>query len=370
MPEPIRILHLEDSGTDAELVSSVLAKEGLKCEITRADSREAFQTALHGNGWDVILADYSLPSFDGISALTLAREIMPEVPFIFVSGSIGEEVAIDTIKKGATDYVLKQRLARLLPSVRRALKDVEERHERKRLQSIVLQSEKMAAMGHLAAGVAHELNNPLTGILGFVQLLSKSEGLSLQQRKDVDSIQAQGRRCREIIQNLLQFSRKKVPKKEALQIGALVDSVLRLVQYDFSASGIDIEKRIPESLPSVFGDASQLQQVLLNLMFNAKEAMVGRRPAHLLIQADAENQMLAIRIKDSGRGIPKENLGKIFDLFFTTKPPGEGTGLGLSIVFGLIQEHGGTTEVESEEGVGTTIILRLPIRAAVPAGGL
>jgi signal transduction histidine kinase len=367
MTNPIRILHLEDNRSDVELVSELLAAEGLSCKIVWVENRESYLTALKQGEVDLILSDNSLPSFDGMAALSLARKNLPETPFIFVSGTIGEEAAIESIKSGATDYVLKERLSRLATSVRRALKEVEEQRERRKLESIVVKSEKMAAMGQLAAGVAHELNNPLTGLLGFVQLLSQSKGLSPQQLKDLESIEIQGHRCRDIIQNLLQFCRKKEPRKEAVQIGQVVDSVLRLIQYDFSTSGIVIEKNVPVSLPALFGDASQLQQVFLNLMLNAKDAMEGRRPARLGIQVEAKNQSLIVCITDSGCGISKENLEKIFDLFFTTKPPGKGTGLGLSIVYEIIQEHGGIIDVQSQEGAGTAFTIKLPASNSISA---
>jgi two-component system, NtrC family, sensor kinase len=360
---PIFILHLEDNALDAELISSRLVEEGLEFTVTRVQSRDMFLEILHGGEVDMILADYALPCFDGFSALTAARAYSSTLPFIFVTGTMGEEVAIDTIKHGATDYVLKQRLTRLVPAVRRALKEIQERGERDRLESIVMQSDKMAAMGQLAAGVAHELNNPLTGILGYAQILRDSDGLSEQQRKDVSFIEVQTVRCAGIVKNLLQFSRKKEPRKEALQIGSLLESTLQLAQHDLMTAGIEIHKDIPDSLPRVFGDGPQLQQAFLNLMINAKHAMAGRRPAQLTIQAQPENDGLLVRVKDSGCGIPKENLDKIFDLFFTTKPQNQGTGLGLSLVSSIVKEHGGTIHVESQEGVGTTFTVRLPNRA-------
>jgi len=358
--KPIQILHLEDSRIDAELIAATLVADSMACEITRVETGDQFEAALRRGGFNVILSDYSLPTFDGSAALTMAKNLCPEIPFIFISGTIGEEVAIETIKRGATDYVLKQRLARLVFSIQRALKETRERTDRKKLESIVLQSDKMASMGQLAAGVAHELNNPLTGILGYAQLLRESSGLSERQQKDVQAIEAQSLRCREIIQTMLLFGRKKEIKKEIIQLGPLVDSVLRLVHHDLQIAHIKIIKTIPDSLPPIFGDFEQLQQVCVNLIINSKHALKGRPNPCLTIEAIHQGPQIFLSFKDNGCGISNENLGKIFDLFFTTKPIGQGTGLGLSISYRIIEQIGGMIDVESQEGIGTTFTLQLP----------
>ena len=233
-------------------------------------------------------------------------------------------------------------------------------HQLEKTQMQLIQSEKLAATGQLVAGVAHELNNPLTGILGFAQISLQSDELSPQLREDLETILKQSQRCREIIQNLLQFSRRKEPKKEPAHLVPLLEATLRLVRYDFSTAGIDIVREFSDSLPLVFADTSQLQQVFLNIINNSRHAMENRKSARLLIQACREPDKAILSFKDSGCGIPEEHLSKIFDPFFTTKPVGQGTGLGLSISHGIIQQHGGTIRVESQEGVGTTFIIELP----------
>lgn len=251
---------------------------------------------------------------------------------------------------------LYKRLEDKIRELEKAKKALEE------AQNQLIQSEKLAGIGQLAAGVAHELNNPLSGILGFTQLLLEDVSLKSQQRKDLETIHTQSQRCRVIIQNLLQFSRRKDPKKEPVDLLSLLIATLELVKYEFSTSGVEIIQKFPASLPRVFGDAAQLQQVFLNLMTNAKHAMENnKKKAELVIQAGEENGRVVVRIQDNGSGIPEAISGKIFDPFFTTKPTGKGTGLGLSICYGIMQQHNGILRFETEIDTGTTFIVELPI---------
>jgi len=234
-------------------------------------------------------------------------------------------------------------------------------------QHQLIRSEKMAAVGQLAAGVAHELNNPLTGILGFAQLLMQSSDLSGREREDLESIHVESQRCRQIIQNLLKFSRRKEPLKAPIEIVQLLDSTLDLVYYEVSTSGIEVIKEYIPSAPPIFGDSAQLQQVFVNIVTNAKQAMEERGTGELRIKVEADPTHLRVLFKDNGCGIAKQNLSKIFDPFFTTKPVGKGTGLGLSVSYGIIESHGGAVRVESEEGVGTTVTVELPVYQSAPA---
>jgi len=260
------------------------------------------------------------------------------------------------ITQAVNNAQLYKRLEDKIKELENAKKELE------KTQIQLIQSEKLAGIGQLAAGVAHELNNPLSGILGFTQLLLEDTSLKMQQRKDLETIHTQSQRCRVIIQNLLQFSRRKDPKKEPTDLLLLLQATLALIKYDFSTSGVLMIQKFPASLPLVFGDAHQLQQVFLNLMTNAKHAMENKKQsAELVIEAGEENGRVVVRIRDNGSGIPEEIHGKIFDPFFTTKPTGKGTGLGLSICYGIMQEHSGVLRFETEANVGTTFIVELPV---------
>jgi two-component system NtrC family sensor kinase len=278
------------------------------------------------------------------------------------------------MKKGAYDFIQKPfNIEELIALVEKCLEKsglrtvIQELREAKKkleeTQAQLVQSEKLASIGQLAAGVAHELNNPMSGIMGFTQLLLDDKTLSEQQRHDLETIYTQSQRCRTIIQNLLQFSRRQDPKKAELDLGAVLQATVDLIKYEFPSSGIALVTRIPTGLPHVLGDPQQLQQVFLNLLVNARQAMDGRPESQVSIEASPEAGQVVIQIQDNGPGIAKEIMGKVFDPFFTTKPVGQGTGLGLSICHGIVQQHQGTIDVESDGSTGTTFIIRLPVKS-------
>lgn len=237
--------------------------------------------------------------------------------------------------------------------------------EIRRMQALMVESEKLSSVGRLAAGVAHEINNPLGGMMGFAELLLQGKDLSASQREDLKSILEQGQRCSKIVQNLLKFSRRKAGKTETVSLYPLVEACLQLLKYDLVRSNIKVETHFPGDLPAVQGDAAQLEQVYLNLIGNARQALEGKENGLIKISASHEAGQVVLRFEDNGPGILPENLDKVFDPFFTTKPVGQGTGLGLSISYGIIQQHQGTIRAESrKEGEGAVFIVTLPVKAA------
>lgn len=228
----------------------------------------------------------------------------------------------------------------------------------------LIESDKLAAVGRLAAGVAHELNNPLTGILGLTQLLMEEEGLSEEQLDTLGSVQESGQRCRRIIQDLLHFSHRHRLQKESKSIGAILDEALNLASYELSFSKVDIVRVVPDSEIRVLVDPFQLQQVFLNLITNAMYAMQSQKTKRLEIRIGKLPRKITIQFKDTGCGIAKEHLDKLFEPFFTTKAVGHGTGLGLSISHGIISQHGGTLSACSEAEKGTTFTIVLPLEGA------
>jgi signal transduction histidine kinase len=251
--------------------------------------------------------------------------------------------------------------ARLLDRSERQRRDLEKAYAGlEEAKARLVQAEKLAAVGQLAAGVAHELNNPLTGILGFAELLLQDERLSTQQKEDLQVIFNQSRRCRQIIQNLLQFSRQHKAEMAPLDVPALLHATVQLVRYEIQTSGVRFEVDVPDGLPRIRGDAGQLQQVFVNLLTNARHAVEGRAVKEVRLSAAVVGGKVEVSVEDTGPGIPAEHLPRLFDPFFTTKPVGKGTGLGLSISYGIVQQHGGTIDVESRPGAGCRFVVRLP----------
>jgi two-component system NtrC family sensor kinase len=221
------------------------------------------------------------------------------------------------------------------------------------------QSEKLASLGRLAAGVAHEINNPLTGVLTFAHLLREKPNMDEQDKADLDLIIRETTRAAEIVRRLLDFSRERPVMIERLNINEVVRRTLQLIRNQKLFEGIVINENLGENLPEVNGDMNRLQQVFLNLTLNSCEAMP--HGGTIAIRTAMHNGEVRLEIADTGFGIKPEVMERIFEPFFTTKPVGQGTGLGLAVTYGIVQQHGGSIEVESEEGKGTKFIIALPV---------
>jgi signal transduction histidine kinase len=230
--------------------------------------------------------------------------------------------------------------------------------ESEKLQTQLTQSSKLASMGTMAGGVAHELNNPLTGILGFTQLLLKNLPEGSQMKQDAARIEELTVRCRDIVQTLLSFARQENVQLSLININSVVHRTMEMIGEHLKTAGIVVEQRLTDPIPKVNANTIQLQQVFMNIINNAEYAM--KNKGNLIIETYFEESLVVVKIRDTGRGIEKEQLNKIFDPFFTTKPTGQGTGLGLSLSHGIITALGGTIEAESTVGVGTAFIIKLP----------
>lgn len=231
-------------------------------------------------------------------------------------------------------------------------------------QQALVRSEKMSAFGQLSAGIAHEVKNPLAGILGHAQLATRRLGPENPAKVSLDMIAQETRRCSDIIDNLMRFARQDSPQFLPIDVNEAVNAALAIVDHQLALQGIRILRETGRNLPKVEGDLNQLQQVLVNLAINAQQAMAGRR-GQLAVRTGASGGQVLIEVQDSGPGIPPELQSRIFEPFFTTKAAGQGTGLGLSVSYGIIQSHGGRIEVRSAPGQGATFVIILP---AAPAG--
>lgn len=250
---------------------------------------------------------------------------------------------------------------------------VEERTaELRQAEAEVARGEKLASIGQLAAGVAHELNNPLTGVLTFTSLLRRKLPDGSQDADDLDLVIAETRRCASIIRRLLDFAREKPPSKGPANLNQLIEETVRFVERSAALQGIEIDLQLDARLPELEVDADLIKQVLMNLLVNAHQAIAaeGRITAcsvlHPAGRGGGTLPVVEIAVSDSGCGIPASNLQRIFDPFFTSKEVGKGTGLGLSVSYGIVKAHGGEIEVESTPGEGSTFRVILPL--VLPAG--
>jgi signal transduction histidine kinase len=230
----------------------------------------------------------------------------------------------------------------------------------KTTQAQLIQSEKLSAVGEFVAGVAHELNNPLAAVMGFSEML-KDADVGEKHRRHLDLVFKAARRCQKIVQSLLSFARRHQPERKPVSVNSLVEEVLEIVAYQLRTSNVEVVCQFAPGLPLVLADGHQIQQVILNLINNARQAIEAHQAAGCItISTELKNGFIRIGIQDSGPGIAPENLSRIFDPFFTTKEVGKGTGLGLSLCYGLVKEHGGNITVTSPPGGGAVFTVELP----------
>ncbi len=499
----LNVLSLEDSHHDFEIIREMLIDAGFDLRMDRVETEKEFTAALTNQEYDIILADFKLPGFDAFTALRLSIDICPNVPFVCVSGTIGEDTAIELIKQGAHDYVLKDRPERLPFAIRRALDEAKEKEARRRAEedlkenekkyrlladnvndvifvldmnmnytyvspsvkslrgyepaevlkqpsietltrsswklvmrtmsevmeleksghreisisrtlqlemrrkdgttvwtevkisfirdedqrpvgilgvtrditerkraekeledsrNMLIRSEKLAAIGQLSAGVAHEILNPIN-IMGMkLQMMEMTEDLSEKTKEGFKTCRDQIKRVTKICQDLNQFARVSEKQITPSNISELIEQVFSLMGPRIKVEDVKMDARYQPDLPLVPLDKDRMGQVILNLINNALDAMKGRPEKVLRVTTELKDKnIVRLSFSDTGTGIPPEILSRIFDPFFTTKEAEKGTGLGLSISYGIIQDHNGTIQAENNEQGGATFIIELPV---------
>ena len=277
--------------------------------------------------------------------------------------------AAQNIGRGEFEIQLKptsrDEIGSLTQSVNQMAHELGEREKAlEEAQAALIQSEKMSAFGQLSAGIAHEVKNPLAGILGYTQLSLKKMEDDPAIYKNLKIIEQETRRCNSIIENLMKFARQDKPELKPLAINDVIEDSLVLVDHQMGISQVQLEKNLADDLPSVKGDANQLIQVLMNLMINAQQAMDGKMGTIAITSGSPNAGVVEVRIADTGPGMPEETSKRIFEPFFTTKASGKGTGLGLAVTYGIIKDHGGNIRVESDLGDGATFIITLPVTSS------
>jgi two-component system NtrC family sensor kinase len=321
---------------------------GAACTIARAVAHDASES-------EVTLAD---------------GQIFSVTTFPVVDGRNGASV-VQVAKNVTEDIRGKRRLEQMSDELALAnARSMAALDRLKSTQAQLLQAEKLSAIGQLVAGVAHELNNPLTSVIGYAQLLEEeletadATAGGTQLAQDLRRIAQESERAAKIVRNLLAFARRQSAARAPQDVADLFSRVMALRSYELRLNGIELVMEFQPALPSVIADGSQLQQALLNLVLNAEQAMRGRSTKQLHVGARFDENAGAVEllVKDTGHGIERANLSRIFDPFFTTRDVGEGTGLGLSICYGIIRDHGGQITVESVVNTGTTFSVLLPAR--------
>jgi two-component system, cell cycle sensor histidine kinase and response regulator CckA len=498
MNTALRVLIVEDSENDAVLLIRHIKRSGYEIIHERVDSAAAMSSALEKSQWDFIIADYAMPSFSGSAALALLKSKGLDIPFIIVSGTIGEDVAVEAMKAGAHDYVMKGNLTRLIPAIQRELDEAEVRRERKRAETALRNSEeryrslfeeskdaiyistvegkfldinqagielfgyaskeealngnidqdiynenpvrkqfkekiltdgyvrdfeqimkrkdgniitiletassvynengaaimyrgimrditqqkileqqlimarKMESIGTLAGGVAHDFNNILGIILGYCSLIEKENCDPKKILESANAINKAVERGAGLVQQILTFARKTEIAFMPIHLPDVVHELVSMLEQTFPKI-ISIKESFAPSIPDIYADRTQINQALLNLCVNARDAMpnggmlfikvntlVKEQVREKFINANQE-QYVCLSVTDTGQGMNEATRIRVFDPFFTTKEGGKGTGLGLSVVYGVVQAHHGFIDLESELGCGTTFRIYFPI---------
>jgi two-component system NtrC family sensor kinase len=406
-----RILIVDDEAAIRSMFAEYLS-ESFFCK-TAASAEEAL-VELANQTYALVISDMRMPGRNGVELLREITSRYPETAVIMISGVDRPQRVRDALRLGAVDYLIKPcELGVLQLSVERALErrilqrtarvykshlesqNIElanRKRELERLQGQLVHTEKMASLGQLSAGIAHELNNPAGFVYGNMELLQgyisdltrlfhaydeivlpadaapviatiKTEIGYEKLIDDLKSITADccegAQRICDVVKNLRLFSRLDEAELKSVDIHAGIDSTIRLLSSYFRTGGV-VLRHDYNYLPAVSCYASQLNQVWMNLLVNAAQAVGGQ--GEVTISTRLETDFVAVTISDNGKGIPEDQLSRIFDPFFTTKPVGEGTGLGLSISYGIVERHGGTIEVVSEVGKGTSFTVRIPFQ--------
>lgn len=401
------ILIVDDSRTDREIMKDIITDAGYKNIKLAGSAREAFPLldTPDANNVDLILLDIVMPEMDGLDACKRIRDKdhLKDIPIIMVTARPNDENLQIAFANGANDYITKpfneiELLSRVRAALRlknetdnrkareRELKEIEEELKRSRdeleqkvaertkekiaLQSETIRAAHLASLGELSAGVAHEINNPINGIINCATILANKCTEHKKEKEICEMIISEAKRIANIVQALLSFARERKEMKGPVHLDRVMADALTLTSAHMRKDGIKFTVDFPADLPVVTGHYQQIQQVFLNVINNARYALNQRYPAagdgkkSLSIFAETlsvdKEDIVRVTFLDKGTGIPQHLLDKVMNPFFSTKPPDKGTGLGLSISHGIIADHGGRLSIESKEGEYTKLTVDLP----------
>jgi two-component system, NtrC family, sensor kinase len=369
----IRLLLVDDETSFLNTIAKRMKKRGINAEL--ATSGEQCLSILENQPIDVVVSDVKMPGMDGIYLLKQIKEKYSDTEVILLTGQASTQDGVEGIKTGAFDYLTKPiELEHLLGKIQQAFDKILYKHEKKReaeyrakLEQQMIVTERLASIGTLATGVAHEINNPLAIIkeaAGYMgQLLKKKEAEDFAFKKQfelgISKVETGIDRARRITHKLLGFVKKNESVSSDVDVKELLNEVFELLKREALFKDIQMLPDTGDSSFIIRTDPYQLRQVLLNLVANAIHATGTHGTITVSLKQDGDN-MVVITVMDTGEGIAKENLKKIFDPFFSTKSPGQGTGLGLFVSNNIMRKLGGTIEVESRLGQGTTFFVKIP----------
>ena len=376
-PFPWSIVLIDDEPDIRDVISISLKDRGYRVE-TAADGRTGIALCA-GKEPQIAITDIRMPGMNGIQVLKALKESHPDMEVIVRTAFADMDLAVQALQLDASDFITKPvhdetlhlalERARQRYMARKQARDYTTLLEKENAsQAQILHQDKMMSMGRLAASVVHEINNPLSGILNYSRLMLKilKKGALTPERQDkfihyLDLVEKESDRCSHIVSNLLDFSRKSSPAFAPVNIPDLLARCLALSAHKLELQNITLSRHIQEGISLVEGDFNQLQQCVINLIFNAADAMPEGGDLIIDVRIDSREALLIICVEDTGTGVAPQDLPHIFEPFYTTKKEGYGVGLGLSTVYGIMEQHNGSVEVRNRPDAGTAFLLKLPL---------
>ena len=362
--KPVSILLIEDNPGDRRLIHEMLAEAGnVAFDVQYADRLQAAMECLGQNGVEVILLDLGLPDSQGLETLRKVYAQASETPIVVLTGLNDEMVGVQAINEGAQDYLIKGQVDTQLlrRTIRYAIERKQAEERERRLQVQLSLSNRLASLGLMVEGFAHEINNPLASVIGFAQMLAY-EDIPENAREDVKTIEDSAQRVVDIMTNLLAFARQQKLERTYINVNDMVMAALKMLGHPVEGSNVTITTRLDPALPSTMADGALLQQAFLNLVINAETEMkLAHGRGNLLILTELTSDTIQVSFNDDGPGIAQANLVHLFDPFFSTRGVGQGRGLGLSVCYGIIADHNGQINVKSQLGKGSVFTVELPV---------
>ncbi len=362
----ISILLVEDNAGDRRLISEMLAEaSNVTFDVKYADRLQAAMEYLGQNRVEVVLLDLGLPDSQGLETLRKVHAQVSELPIVVLTGLNDEVIGVQAVNEGAQDYLIKGQVDThlLRRTIRYAIERKQAEERERQLQLQLNLSNRLASLGLMVEGIAHEINNPLTSVIGFAQMLT-FEDISENTREDVKMIGDNAQRVADIMKNLLTFAKQQKLERTYINVNDIIGATLKMRAYPLEDTDITVTTQLDPALPSTMADATLLQQAFLNLVINAETAMkLAHGKGSLLIKTELISDTIQISFTDDGPGIAEANLVHLFDPFFSTRGVGQGTGLGLSVSYGIITEHNGRINAKSQLGKGSVFTVELPVFA-------